>query len=88
MQTPEVPLSLYGRVSTVVAEVLRIDQTRVTPQSRFGEDLGADSLDKVSLLMALEDEFEGEISELEAQNLFTVEQVVALMNTKIKQAVE
>lgn len=64
------------RIKTVVAEVLRIDAGRIGLSSRFTEDLGADSLDKVTLLMALEDEFGKSISDDEAGKFVDIKAVV------------
>lgn len=60
------------RVVSVVNEVLRVDIAKIVPSSRIREDLGADSLDQVSLIMALEDEFKGSITEEEAAGMVTV----------------
>lgn len=60
------------RVLNVVKEVLRIGDDQITPEARFREELGADSLDIVSLLMAFEEEFEESISDEEAKELTTI----------------
>ncbi len=64
------------RIKTVVAEVLRIDAGKIGLSSRFTEDLGADSLDKVTLLMALEDEFGKSISDDDAAKFTDIKAVV------------
>lgn len=68
------------RVRTIIAEVLRVSDNRITADSRFREDLGADSLDLVTLLMALEQEFSGSISDKEASGMTTVGQAVAIIS--------
>ncbi len=63
---------VFDRVKTIVAEQLGVEPDEVTPQSKFVEDLGADSLDVVELVMALEDEFSLEIPDEEAEKISTV----------------
>ena len=60
------------KVKEVVAEKLNVGEDQVTADAKFVEDLGADSLDQVELIMALEDEFELKIPEEEAEKLTTV----------------
>ncbi len=60
------------KVKTVVAEKLNVGEDQVTTDAKFVEDLGADSLDQVELIMALEDDFELKIPEEEAEKLATV----------------
>ncbi|MFP4164588.1 MAG: acyl carrier protein [Chitinispirillaceae bacterium] len=67
---------VLGRIKSVVSEVMRIDEGKIGGSSRFVEDLGADSLDKVTLLMALEDEFGRPISDTDAEGFTTVQAVV------------
>lgn len=69
------------RVCTIIAEVLRVSEDRITSDARFREDLGADSLDLVTLLMALEEEFGGSISNEEASGMTTVGQAVTIIST-------
>jgi acyl carrier protein len=71
--------TIEQRVVSVIKEVLRIDAAKILPSSRIKEDLGADSLDQVSLIMALEDEFKGSISEEEASGIVTVGDVLKLI---------
>lgn len=66
-----------SRVRGIIVELLGVDEEEVTASARFREDLEADSLDLVELIMAFEEEFEGEISDEEAQNITTVGEAVA-----------
>ncbi len=63
---------ILAKVKTVVAEKLNVGEDQVTTDAKFVEDLGADSLDQVELIMAMEDEFELKIPEEEAEKLDTV----------------
>ena len=67
---------IQERVIQIISDKLALDPDQITPDSRFNEDLGADSLDVVELLMALEDEFGLTIDEEEAENIVTVRDVV------------
>ncbi|MCK4535716.1 MAG: acyl carrier protein [Desulfuromonadales bacterium] len=60
------------RVKQIVAEQLGVDDDQVTPEASFMDDLGADSLDTVELVMALEEEFDIEISDEDAEKIQTV----------------
>jgi acyl carrier protein len=64
------------RIKEVISEVLRVDVELIQPESHFIDDLGADSLDTVELIMVLEEEFDIEIPEDEADELDTVEKVI------------
>jgi len=63
---------ILGKVKAVVAEKLNVGEDQVTEDAKFVEDLGADSLDQVELIMALEDEFSLKIPEEDAEKLMTV----------------
>ena len=63
---------VLAKVKAVVAEKLNVGEDQVTTDAKFVEDLGADSLDQVELIMALEDDFELKIPEDEAEKLTTV----------------
>lgn len=69
------------RVRDIIVELLGVDEEEVTVDARFREDLEADSLDLVELIMAFEEEFEGEISDEEAQKITTVGEAVNYINT-------
>ena len=60
------------QVKQIVVDHLGIDDSKVTPESKFIDDLGADSLDTVELVMAFEEEFGSEISDSEAEKILTV----------------
>lgn len=64
------------RVKEIVCEQLGVSEEEVTPQASFIDDLGADSLDIVELVMALEEEYEMEISDEDAEKIKTVQDVV------------
>jgi acyl carrier protein len=74
--------TIEQRVIAVIVEVLRVDPAKITQSSRIKEDLGADSLDQVSLIMALEDAFKGSISDTEAAGLLTVGDAVTFIERK------
>ena len=63
---------IQQRITDIVVELLGVDSERVTPDARFREDLEADSLDLVELIMEFEQEFGGEISDEDAQHINTV----------------
>lgn len=65
------------RVKKIVIELLGVDEDRVVPAARFREDLEADSLDLVELIMAFEEEFGGEITDEDAQTITTVGEAVS-----------
>lgn len=67
---------IFEKVKEVVADTLKVDANEITLEASFQEDLDADSLDIVQLLMAFEEEFDFEIPDEEAENLRTVSDVV------------
>jgi len=67
---------ILGRVKKIVADRLDVDEADVKPEASFKEDLEADSLDVVELVMELEDEFDLEISDEDAEKILTVGDVV------------
>lgn len=67
----------FEEVKKIIVELLGVDESKVTPEARFREDLEADSLDLVELIMAFEDKFGAEISDEDAQKITTVGEAVA-----------
>ncbi len=67
---------MLDKIKAIVAEQLGVDEDQVTADASFVDDLGADSLDTVELIMAFEEEFEVEIPDEEAQKIKTVQDVI------------
>ncbi|WP_117237249.1 acyl carrier protein [Thermus sediminis] len=74
---------IFEKVRGVIADKLQVEPEKVSLEARFIEDLGADSLDTVELIMGLEDEFGLEISDEEAEKIRTVKDAVAYIQTKL-----
>ncbi len=72
---------IYEKIKSIIVNMLGVDEAKVVMEARFREDLEADSLDLVELIMAFEDEFGGEISDEEAQQIKTVAQAVEYMQS-------
>ena len=72
--------NIQERVQKIVVEQLGVKEEEVTNSASFVDDLGADSLDTVELVMALEEEFETEIPDEEAEKITTVQQAVDYIN--------
>ncbi|MEW9050439.1 MAG: acyl carrier protein [Neobacillus sp.] len=70
------------RVTKIIVDRLGVDESQVTLEASFKDDLGADSLDVVELVMELEDEFDMEISDDDAEKISTVGDAVNYINTK------
>jgi len=73
--------SIEDRVKKIVVEQLGVKEDQVKPAASFVDDLGADSLDTVELVMALEEEFECEIPDEEATRITTVQQAIDYVKT-------
>ena len=73
---------ISSKVKKIVADHLGIDDTKVNDDSSFIDDLGADSLDTVELVMAFEEEFGSEISDNEAEKILTVGDAVKFIESK------
>ena len=74
--------SIEEQVKSIVAEQLGVKEDEVTNDASFVDDLGADSLDTVELVMALEEEFETEIPDEEAEKITTVQQAIDFVNSR------
>lgn len=72
-----------AKVKQIIAEKLGVGEDKVTPQASFVDDLGADSLDQVELIMALEDEFGVEIPDEDAEKMKTVKDALDYLNSKL-----
>lgn len=70
----------FERVKAIIVDLLGADPKQVTMEARFREDLEADSLDLVELIMALEEEFGGEISDEQAQKITTVGEAISFLD--------
>jgi len=68
--------ALFEQIRDLIADRLGVDVDKVTPEASFKDDLGADSLDLVELVMELEDEFDLEISDEDAEKINTVQDVL------------
>lgn len=77
-------MSTFDRVKKVVVEQLDVSEQEVTPTASFVEDLGADSLDVVELVMAFEEEFQIEIPDEDAEKIATVQDAVSYIDEKSK----
>ena len=74
---------LFARFRKCAVEVLSVDADKVVPEAKFGDDLDADSLDLVELVMALEEEFDVTVDESELEGIETVGQALALVTAKL-----
>ncbi|MEQ9353749.1 acyl carrier protein [Coleofasciculus chthonoplastes] len=77
---------IFDRVKKIVAEQLEVEPGDVTPQANFANDLNADSLDVVELVMALEEEFDIEIPDEAAEQIATVQAAVDYISSKTEAA--
>ena len=75
---------LLNKIKAIVADKLSIGEDQITEEASFIDDLGADSLDTVELVMALEDEFDLDIPDEEAEKLTTVGKAIAYVLTNAK----
>ena len=79
MSTNEV----YAKVNSIIVEQLGVKEENLKPEASFIDDLGADSLDTVELVMALEEEFDTEIPDEDAENIKTVKDVYDYVDAKV-----
>ena len=75
---------IFVEVREIIVELLGVDEDKVTMDARFREDLEADSLDLVELIMAFEDKFGGEISDEDAQSITTVGEAVKYIEERMQ----
>jgi acyl carrier protein len=80
-----VTASTYERLSKIVVEQLGVDEADIKPEASFVEDLNADSLDLVELVMSLEEEFGTEISDEDAERIRTVQDAVDYVDERLNQ---
>jgi acyl carrier protein len=73
-------------VKGIIVDLLGVEETKITPGAKFREDLEADSLDLVELIMAFEEKFGGEISDEDAQKITTVGEAVTYIETHLKKS--
>ena len=76
--------TIEAKVKSIIADQLGVGEDEIKPESSFIEDLGADSLDIVELVMAMEEEFEVEIPDEEAENIKTVGDAINYVTTHKK----
>jgi acyl carrier protein len=76
----------YEEIKKIIVDLLGADEGKVTREARFREDLEADSLDLVELIMAFEEKFGGEISDEDAQTITTVGEAVDYIDVRMKKA--
>ena len=74
-------MSIEQRVKQIIVEQLGVNESEVTPEAKFVDDLGADSLDLVELVMALEEEYNMEISDEDAEKIQTVSDAFAYIKS-------
>ncbi len=75
---------IFTKVQSLVAKQLSIDSKEITPDASFLDDLGADSLDTVELIMCFEEEFDIEIPDEDAENIRKVQDVLDFIQKKLK----
>ncbi|GLI56012.1 acyl carrier protein [Propionigenium maris DSM 9537] len=73
---------MLDKIKEVVVDQLGVDAEQVTPEANFVDDLGADSLDTVELIMAFEEEFDVEIPDTDAEKIKTVQDVINYIESK------
>lgn len=77
MPSPE----MEARLKKIVAEQLGVDEDKIVPSARFSDDLNADSLDLVEMIMSLEEEFGVEIPDEDAEKILTVQDAISYIDT-------
>jgi len=79
-------MSIEERIKKIISEILGIDESEITREARFIEDLGVESLDVVEMIAAMEEEFNIEIPEEEAEKNLTVGQAIDYINKRLKKS--
>jgi acyl carrier protein len=74
---------VFEQVKAIIVDKLGVDPAKVVPEARFREDLAADSLDLVELIMEFEEKFGGEISDDEAQKITSVGEAVSYLSSRM-----
>ncbi|HEU5086023.1 MAG TPA: acyl carrier protein [Roseiflexaceae bacterium] len=82
MPSPE----MEARLKKIVAEQLGVEESRIVPSARFSDDLNADSLDLVEMIMSLEEEFGVEIPDEDAEKILTVQDAIDYIDTHAQAA--
>ena len=75
---------IFDKVQTIISEQLGVEKSQVTKDANFANDLGADSLDTVELVMGLEEEFDTEIPDEEAEKITSVQEAIDYVNNNLK----
>ena len=75
---------VFGKIKEIITELLDVEGEKITLEARFREDLEADSLDLVELIMEFEERFGGEISDEDAQKITTVGEAVEYVSTRMQ----
>jgi acyl carrier protein len=78
-------MSIEKRVKEIIVEQFGVNESEVNPEAKFVDDLGADSLDLVELVMALEEEYNIEISDEEAEKILTVGDAIEFIQARVTQ---
>ena len=76
-------MDIEGKVKEIIVEQLGVDEAQVNPEASFIDDLGADSLDTVELVMAFEEKFDIEIPDEDAEKMRTVGDAIEYLKTKL-----
>jgi acyl carrier protein len=77
-------MTIEERVINLIAEQLGVDKSEITPEASFTDDLGADSLDTVELVMAFEEEFDVEIPDEDAEKMVLVRNAIDYLKSKLE----
>ncbi len=75
---------VFEKIKAIIIDLLGVDESAIVPEANFRDDLGADSLDLVELIMAFEDEFGGRISDEDARAITTVGEAVEYIKTRMQ----